>query len=106
MKIPCGVVHVSSRRILHQLFSLSSPTDIVAYFFFCVNFVIFLFIFCHNPFVKLIFLYFNLYFSFIITKKYCFIAHYAYYACLNIFIYRLYTKNPCRFSTRTFKELI
>ena len=64
MKIPCGVVHVASRRILHQLFFLSSPTDSVAYFFFCVNFVIFLFIFCYNPFVKLIFLYFNLYFFF------------------------------------------
>ena len=69
MKIPCGVVHVSSRRILHQLFFLSSPTDSVAYFFFCVNFVIFLFIFCHNPFVKLIYLQFNLYFFFYYNEK-------------------------------------
>ena len=64
MKIPCGVVHVSSRRILHQLFFLSSPMVSVAYFSLRVNFVIFLFVFCYNPFVKLIFLYFNLYFFF------------------------------------------
>ena len=69
MKIPCGVVHVSSRRILHQLFFLSSSMDSVAYFFFCVNFVIFLFIFYHNPFVELIYLQFNLYFFFCYNEK-------------------------------------